>query len=410
MASRLLTATVSLAWMASSVSAPAQEPGSKPTAGFRGDGSGLYPESRPPAEWGEKKNVKWRTRVGKGYSSPVFSSGRLYVTSDPAELLCVDAATGAIRWNAPLKSGDLPPDLQTKVQAHEKDSTSCGFASPTPVTDESNVYALFGTGLVVCFSQDGHRKWLRHLDPAKRSYGHSSSPVLVAGRLLVNVRHLTALDPESGAICWQSPEAEETYGTAVRMNLSDTPVVVTPLGVVVRARDGRVLAKEIAEELGGDEYGISPVASGNVVYLGDRNTSAVRLELRGDQLLTKKLWSAEMDRGAYASAAVWSGLYFYVGKSGEYSVLDAATGAAVLERLLTLAPGRENANLYPSLVVADGALFISDDSGQTLVVEATRASREIARNRLPAGSGSTPTLAGSSIYLRAGDDLYCLQK
>ena len=382
-------------------------------AGFRGDGSGRYPESRPPTEWGETKNVKWRARVGKGYSSPVFSNGCLYVTSDPPALTCIDATTGAVRWSVPLKSVDLPPDVQEKARAGEKAQTSCGTAAPTPVADGSNVYALFGTGLVACISRDGHRKWLRQLDPAKRSYGHSSSPLLVGDRLLVNVRHLTALNPETGAILWQCPEAGETYGTPVHLNLNDTPVVVTPMGVVVRVRDGALLAKEIAEELGGDEYGISPVASGNVVYLGDRNTSAVRLELQGDRLLTKVLWSAEMQNAAYASPVVWSGLYFYAGKSGEYSVLDAATGAPVLERLLTLAPAdqkKENGNMYPSLTLADGKLFISDDGGQTLVLEATRASREISRNRLPGGSGSTPALAGSSMYLRSGDDLYCIQR
>jgi outer membrane protein assembly factor BamB len=409
-----------LAWTVSAttvaLSRPAPEPDGKPSAGFRGDGSGQYPESRPPAEWGEKKNVHWRTRVGKGYSSPVFYNGCLYVTSDPPGLACIDAAAGAIRWSVPLQSGDLPPDLQAKAKANEKAQTSCGYAAPTPVTDESNVYALFGTGLVACFSHDGQRKWLQLLDPAKRSYGHSSSPVLSAGRLLVNVRHLTALDPGTGAILWHCPAAGETYGTPVRMTLNDTPIVVTPMGVVVRARDGVVLAKEIAEDLGGDEYGISPVASGGVVYLGDRNTSAVRLDLRDDRLLTRKLWTAEMPNGAYASPVVWSGLYFYAGKSAEYSVLDAATGATVLERPLTLAPAggddkeRGIANMYPSLSVADGKLFISDDSGQTLVLEAAREFREVARNRLPSGSGSTPALAGSSMYIRAGDYLYCIQK
>ncbi len=416
MASRPLTGAIlalSLAWAASS---PAGEPGSRPQAGFRGDGSGLYPDSHPPAEWGETKNVRWRTRVGKGFSSPVFSNGCLYVTSDPPALTCVDAATGAIRWTAPLGSGDLPPELQTKVKAAEKAQTSCGLAAPTPVADDSGVVALFGTGLVACYSPDGRRRWLRQVEPAKRSYGHSSSPLLVAGRLLVNVRHLTALEPGTGTIQWQCPEAGETYGTPVRMTLGDTAVVVTPLGVVVRVRDGAVLAKEIAEDLGGEEYGISPVASGDVVYLGDRNTTAVRLELRGDQLLTRKLWSAEMPTGSYASPVVWSGLFFYAGKSAEYSVLDAATGAIVLERQLLLAPAggdakeRENGNLYPSLCVADGKLFVGDDSGQTLVLEATRASKEVARNRLPEGSGSTPALEGSSMYLRAGEYLYCLRK
>ncbi|HZE99729.1 MAG TPA: PQQ-binding-like beta-propeller repeat protein [Planctomycetota bacterium] len=407
-----------LAWTVSSASvalAP-EPPASKSPAGFRGDGSGFYPESHPPAEWGEKKNVKWRTRVGKGYSSPVVSHGCLYVASDPPELACIDAATGVIRWKVPLKSSDLPPDLQTQARANENVRTSCGYAAPTPVADESRVFALFGTGLVACFSHDGKRQWLRQLDPAKRNYGHSSSPLLVADRLLVNVHHLTGLDPETGAIVWNCPEAGESYGTPVRMKLGETEVVVTPLGVVVRARDGVALAREIAEDLGGDEYGISPVASGDIVYLGDRNTSAVRLELRGDRVLPKKLWSVEMPNAAYASPVVGSGLYFYVGKLAEYSVLDAVTGATVLERLLQLAPaGGEdkdhgNANVYPSLYAADGRLFISNDVGQTFVLEAGRVYREIARNALPEGSGSTPAIAGSSLYIRAGEDLYCIEK
>jgi outer membrane protein assembly factor BamB len=389
----------------------------KPTAGFRGDGSGLYPESRPPAEWGEKKNVKWRTRVGKGYSSPVLAHGSVYVTSDPPELTCIDAATGTIRWKVSFASADLPPDLQAKAKVTEKAQTSCGYAAPTPVADEARVFALFGTGVVACVSKDGKVRWLQQLDPARRNYGHSSSPLLVADRLLVDVHHLTGLDPETGKIAWECQEAKETYGTPVPMTLSDTPIVVTPLGVVVRARDGALLAKEIAEDLpGGDEYGISPVASGDVVYLGDRNTSAVRLELRGDKVLPKKLWSAEMPNAAYASPVVWSGLFFYAGKLAEYSVLDALTGAPVLEQLLKLAPaGGEdkdhgNANVYPSLVVADGKVFISNDVGQTFVLEAGRVYREIARNQLPEGSGATPALAKSSMVIRAGETLYCIEK
>jgi hypothetical protein len=120
----------------------------KPSAGFRGDGSGLYPDSRPPAERGEKKNVKWRARVGKGYSSPVVSHGSVYVTSDPPELICLDAATGAIRWKVSFASADLPPEFQAKAKANEKAQTSCGYAAPTPVADDSRVFVLFGTGLV----------------------------------------------------------------------------------------------------------------------------------------------------------------------------------------------------------------------------------------------------------------------
>jgi hypothetical protein len=69
-----------------------------------------------------------------------------------------------------------------------------------------------------------------------------------------------------------------------------------------------------------------------------------------------------------------------------------------------------NANVYPSLYVADGKVFISNDVGQTFVLEATRESREIARNQLPEGSGATPALAKSSMFIRAGEYLYCIEK
>lgn len=384
--------------------------------GFRGDGSGKYLEARPPTEWGEKTNVKWRTPIGKGYSSPVCSNGFVTVTSDPPELTCVEATTGAVRWRTSLKAADLPPEFREKAQAGENASTSCGFAAPTPVTDGAHVYAVFGSGVVACYSRDGKRRWLQHLDPVSRTYGHSSSPVLVGGLVLVNVRHLVALNAETGAIAWECKEAGHSYGTPARVILKDTPVVVTNTGVVVRARDGAVLAKGIAEDVGGDEYGISPVVSGDVVYLGDRSTSAVKLELIDGRLQTKKLWSADLPNSAYASPVVSQGLYFYVGKRAEYSVLDAATGATVLERVLKLAPaGGEdeahgNANVYPSLALANGKLYIGNDVGQTFVLEATRESKEIARNQLPQGSGSTLTLAGSSLFIRDGESLYCIER
>jgi hypothetical protein len=93
-----------------------------------------------------------------------------------------------------------------------------------------------------------------------------------------------------------------------------------------------------------------------------------------------------------------------------------ATGATVLERVLKLAPaGGEdeahgNANVYPRLTLADGKLFVGNDVGQTFVLEATREYKEIARNQLPQGSGSTLTLAGSSLFIRDGESLYCIER
>jgi len=70
-----------------------------PVRGFRGDGSGRFPDASPPLEWGADKNIVWSTKIGPNkYSSPIVVDGRIFLVADPAQLVCVDAADGRIRW------------------------------------------------------------------------------------------------------------------------------------------------------------------------------------------------------------------------------------------------------------------------------------------------------------------------
>ncbi len=380
--------------------------------GWRGNGVGVYPAAEsPPTEWDDTKNVMWRVPVGNAFSSPVVAGGRVFVTSEPSKIVCVDLKDGVIRWKDALKTTDVPAEFQTKAAASASATTSCGYAAPTPVSDGADVFFVFGSGLIGGYSIEGHRKWVRYLEPVAETYGHSSSPLLIDGKLLVNVKHLVALDAASGNVVWECPEAEHTYGTPVGMTFAGMKVVVTPLGRVVRVSDGRLLAKEIAPELGGTEYGISPVADGDVVYLGDRTLSAVQLSLHGDSLRAQKQWTANLDVTAYASPVVWKGMLFLVGIAADGLVLDVASGKTLHEGELKIGhPGVEDpvlgtANLYPSLVVAGGKLFVGNDRGQTFVYEASKDLKEISQNRMAEGSGSTLTIIDSSLVIRSGNTL-----
>lgn len=384
--------------------------------GWRGNGVGAYPTANPLAEWDDAKNVMWRVTVGSALSSPVIAGGRVFVTSEPSKIVCVDLKNGAVRWKDSLKIGDVPAEFREKSAASASAPTSCGYAAPTPVSDGADVFFVFGSGLVAGYSIDGDRKWVQYLEPVAETYGHSSSPLLIDGKLLVNVKHLVALDAASGKIVWECPAAEHTYGTPVSMNVGGTKVVVTPLGTVVRVNDGRVLAKKIAPELGGTEYGISPVAADDVVYLGDRTLSAVQLSLEGDGLRTRKLWTKNLDVVSYASPVVWNEMLFFVGTGAECFVLDRTTGKTLHERELKIGhPGVEDpvlstATLYPSLVVAGGKLFVGNDRGQTFVYEASKDLKEIAENRMTEGSGSTLAIMESSLVIRSGNSLYRIGK
>ena len=381
------------------------------SAGWRGDGSGVYPAAVLPGEWNDTKNVLWRVTVGNASSSPAIAAGRVFVTSEPSKIVCVNLNDGAIRWKASLTADDAPAEFKARAAASAAAATSCGYAAPTPVSDGTNVFCVFGSGLIGCYSNDGIRKWVRYFEPAAETYGHSSSPLLIDGKLLVNVHHLVALDAGSGKTLWECPDAEHTYGTPARVDAGGTKVVVTPLGKVVRVGDGRVLAKDIAPELGGSEYGISPVACGDVVYLGDRALTAVKLSLEGGDVRAKKLWTANLDVISYASPVVWDGMLFFVGKNAECFVLDLKSGKTLLDRELKIGhpgvddPELSSANLYPSLVVAGGTLLVGNDRGQIFVYKASKDLTEIAQNRMTEGSGATPAIVESSVIIRSGGSL-----
>lgn len=380
-------------------------------AGWRGNGAGVFPQENPPIEWGDTKNLTWRVVVGSAFSSPIVVGNQVLLTAEPSKIVCVDLEQGKIRWRDSLKTDDLPPDFQPQSAASSTAATSCGFAAPTPVSDGSSVFCVFGSGLIGCHSTDGQRKWVRYVEPAAGTYGHSSSPLLFDDKLLVNLNHLVALDAASGKIVWECSEAKHTYGTPVRANVGGMQVVVTPLGDVVRVSDGRRLAKDIAPELGGSEYGISPAACDDVVYLGDRTLSAVRLFAEGNGIRTEKLWTVNLDVTAYASPVAWNGMLFFVGTAAECFVIDLKSGQILHEAELTIGhPGVEDpdlstANLYPSLVVAGGKLFVGNDRGQTFVYEATKELRAISQNRLSDGSGATLAVVGTSLVIRSGNAL-----
>src|SRR3974390_477600 len=69
------------------------------TTGWRQDGAGRFPKATPPVEWSREKNILWKTKMpGGSFGSPVILGDRIFVVSDPAELLCLRPSDGKILW------------------------------------------------------------------------------------------------------------------------------------------------------------------------------------------------------------------------------------------------------------------------------------------------------------------------
>ena len=374
-------------------------------AGWRGDGGGKYLAATPPLKWSATENVTWRADVGAGASPPLLVGSRVFVTSEPDLLVCVDAQSGRELWRKAHKVADFPASKNAKSPIRPNEY---GDANPAPVSDGRSVWAFYGPGIVACYDLDGTKRWAEWYDFRQMTqYGRTASPVLVGDRLLVHFGPLVARDAGTGTVVWKCDGAKATYGTPARARIGDVEVVVTPRGDVVRVSDGKVLASD----LGRCMY-TSPVVQGRTVYFVDRSASAVQLpEKAGEQIETKELWFEDLSGEFYASPVAHEGRIYAVNRSAEYFVIEAATGKTLLKKTLDLPPAGRNdsPNIYPSVCLAGKHLLVGNDAGETALMEPGEDGKVVGTSTLPAGSGSTPVFSGARMFVRGGSFLYCVE-
>src|SRR4030095_9607597 len=145
---------------------------------FRGPNSSGVGPGKSPIHFGPDQNVRWKTAVGPGLSSPIIWEGRVFLTEfDRANkqlaTLCIDRRTGKILWRRAV----TPAQIE---KVHEISSP----AGSTPVTDGERVYVYFGSYGLVCYDLNGNLKWERRLPMPENPYGAVASPI-IAGDLLV---------------------------------------------------------------------------------------------------------------------------------------------------------------------------------------------------------------------------------
>jgi outer membrane protein assembly factor BamB len=186
---------------------------------FRGpNGSGVSPSKNLPERFDSQRNLLWKTPLPAGHSSPVFTDDRIFITAFEGKTLltiCLDRASGKILWRR-----------QAPREREESFQPTNSPASPSPVTDGSNVYVFFGDFGLISYGPDGNERWRLPLGPFNNANGHGSSPILADGKLVLicdqdTDSFLLAVDPSSGRVLWKTMRPEYTRGYA-------TPAVYRP--------------------------------------------------------------------------------------------------------------------------------------------------------------------------------------
>ncbi len=127
------------------------------------------------------------------------------------EFRCYDARDGTVRWTVRYPApGRLDYDNSPRA---------------TPLIHGGRVYLLGAFGHLTCATLDtGAVEWQMNIldlfagDP-ELVWGTCSSPLLVDGKLIVNPggpkASVVALDPESGAVIWESPGDRHAYSSFI---------------------------------------------------------------------------------------------------------------------------------------------------------------------------------------------------
>jgi outer membrane protein assembly factor BamB len=183
---------------------------------FRGpNGTGVSATTGLPTEFGPTKNVIWKTELPAGHSSPVLTRDRIFVTAHDKEKLYVialDRQTGKILWQR-----EVPRAHAGRLQNVN------GPASPSPVTDGTNVYVFFQDFGMLSYDAGGKERWKLPLGPFNMFYGFGASPILVDDKVILPVdqdnptSYLIAVDKNTGKLRWKvdRPVVISGYSTPI---------------------------------------------------------------------------------------------------------------------------------------------------------------------------------------------------
>jgi len=380
-------------------------------AQWRGpSGQGLVEGTGYRDSWSDPEGILWRVPVpGSGNSSPIVWEDHIFLTTSydggaRLSLLCF-STEGRKLWETFVPQEGVE-------HAHAKN----GHASATPVTDGQTVYASFGTHGLVAFDFDGKILWQRKLGALDNYHGSAGSPVLYRDSVILYQDHrgtaetrsfVAALDKQTGKTLWSTERAATTgWGTPIVIRAGARDELVVSSQHRVNAYDpatGRELWT-----VSGNLFEVIPtpvVAHGLVFCASGRAgpTLAIRPGGTGDVTETHVVWKNPKGSPFVPSPVVYGDhLYMVNDMQSVATCFEAKTGKLMWQGRLGDAP-REGFSSSP--IAMNGKVFITNDLGETFVVEAGAEFKILRVNRLNGRTLATPALVGGRWYFRTDKEL-----
>lgn len=371
---------------------------------FRGpQRNGIYPETNLLKTWpAEGPAMLWKVEgIGNGYSSPVVSADRIYVTGE------IDSIGYLFAYN---KSGTL---IWKKETGNEWMENFTGSRS-TPTLVDGLIYIETSMGRIICFDAiDGTIKWavdmLKDLHGVNVRFGYSEG-LLLNNNLVYCFpggpdTHAVALDRFSGKIAWVSKAMKDStaYTSPMLITLPSRKIIVNfsiHNLIGLDATTGELLWNKHLKGEGDIHANTSLYENGHIYYVTGSGNGAVKLNLSDDGRYIIEIWSNEKVSDVHGGF-VKLGNYIYTSqyKPRRYCSVDATTG--LISDSLKFDKG--------SLIFADDMLYCLTEKGMVGLVKPDNGKMELVSSfKMPVGTKeffTIPVISDGVLYLRHGDTL-----
>jgi len=292
---------------------------------FRGvDQDGISKETQwNPQALASGPKILWKADLGNGYAVVSVKDDSVFTVGNRDNKDTVYALS--------LKTGDV-------IWQHSYACSGGGYPGPraTPATDGSVVYSLSREGLLLCLdAKTGAVKWEKQLvkefGAGNTKWGFSGSPVIRGDKLLVNAgEYGLVLDRNTGAKIWASPAGTGGYASPVVFNngKADCLAVFGEKALfVVELASGKKLGA-FPWETSYNVNAADPIVNEGQIFISSGYDKGCALvDARGETL--RQVWVNKSMRNQFSSSVLINGyLYGFDGNAGGGSLkcLEFATG------------------------------------------------------------------------------------
>jgi outer membrane protein assembly factor BamB len=388
-----------------------------------------------PVSW-NAGNIRWQIEIpGRGHSTPVVAGNRMFLTTAVPtgkrtapqtagragggadaglehrfEVLAIDRSSGKLLWQRTAA-------VATPHEGYHR--TYGSFASNSPVTDGTRVYAFFGSRGLYAYDMNGTLAWKKDFGVQMRmdlAFGEGTPLTLHDGRLLLHFDHLDTgflvmLDPETGREIWRTKRTERYNWAAPYVATHGGRRQIIVSGETVRGYDFET-GQFIWEAAGLGENSIpQPVQHNDLVFAMSGHTirmlMAIRLGRTGTLTGTDAIaWSTPRGASYTPSPLLHEGRLYVVTDSGLISCFDAATGKPHYQQARLPKPYGFKA----SPVGAAGKVYLATEEGDVVVVRMGDRLEVLATNSFDNQSFiASPVIVDGTIYLRSRTHFFAVR-